>query len=127
MSPAITEADYGWAPDQVQVTLRSQGSGYVLDGTKLFVPDADGATHFLVAARSDGNVRFALVDATAPGVTHRRLPGLLDWQAEVVFTNVAVGPDNVLGDGASDSWVAFADVLDRDRVPTATDRHEVKR
>jgi alkylation response protein AidB-like acyl-CoA dehydrogenase len=117
LSPAITEVDYGWTPEQVRATLHRDGSDYVLEGTKVFVPDAAGATHLLVAARmkdgdGDGNVVFAVVDAASTGIARRRLPGLMDWQSEVVFSHVRLGPEYLLGTNLSDRWQAFSNSLE---------------
>jgi alkylation response protein AidB-like acyl-CoA dehydrogenase len=113
LSSAVTEADYGWAAANVQATLRRQGTDYVLDGTKIFVPDAAGATHFLVPARTaEDDVVFAVVDASSSGVTQRRLPGFMDWQSEVRFSGVELAPDAILGDASARSWAAFESALE---------------
>ena len=42
---ATTEPEYGWSPDNIQMPATKQGDGYVLNGTKLFVPDAGVAPY----------------------------------------------------------------------------------
>jgi alkylation response protein AidB-like acyl-CoA dehydrogenase len=114
LSPAITEADYGWDAAHIRATLRRDDNGYMLNGTKLFVPDAAGASHFLVPAVLDGEVVFAMVDATARGVAPRRLAGFTDWQSEVQFTDVELLPERLLASsgGPSGAWGAFDSALE---------------
>lgn len=113
LTPAITEADYGWEARHVRATLVRDGADYRLDGTKLFVPDAAGASHFLVPARlTGGQVVFAIVEASSPGLEHRRLPGLMDWQSEVIFSGVTVPLASVLGTEPHASWDQFTSALD---------------
>ncbi len=45
LSLAITEPHHGWRPETVQLRASRQGSAYTLNGTKLFVHDAQAATH----------------------------------------------------------------------------------
>lgn len=115
LSPAITEADYGWAPESIAATLHRDGDGFLLNGTKIFVPDAAGASHFLVAARSlEGDeVTFVVVDGGADGIAHRRLPGFMDWQSEVRFSDVRVPAASVLGgEGPGSSWERWSAALE---------------
>lgn len=89
----------------------ADGDGYVLDGTKLFVPYARAADHLLVAARVGGggdeettDVVLILVDAGADGVSSERL-GTIDsgHDCRVSFREVAVPAEAVLvlpGEGA---------------------------
>lgn len=105
---AVTETDYGWSPRHVQMAARRQGDGYALTGTKLFVQDAASATDLLVLARAeDGDgVSMLRVDAGAKGVSTRVLPGFLSGAAEVVFDDVRVGADDLIG-AAGGAWDGF--------------------
>ena len=115
---AYTEPDYSWSPGAVQLrAAATNGGGYALNGTKLFIPDANIADRILVAARTadgaeDGLGLFA-VDRAAPGVSVRVMDGWIGPKAcEVSFDNVSVGADDVLGD-PSGAWGAVEAAMDR--------------
>ena len=97
---ALTEAAYGWGPDGVHMRAHVSGGDYVLDGVKLFVHDAMGATHFIVAVRTgdDAALSLLLVDASAPGVSVRRLDGFTGSECVVRFEGVRVPVSAVLGE-----------------------------
>ncbi len=88
-----------------EVKATPTGDGFVLSGTKLFVPDAQIADLMVVAARTkeSGDKSFGislfLVDSKAAGVTTTLLKTMDQTrkQCEVVFHNVAVKRDQVLG------------------------------
>src|SRR4029077_16596583 len=67
-----------WDADGIQLAAKADGGGYVLSGTKLFVPDAHTADHLVVAGRTPGSsgtdgISLFLVDAKAPGITTTQL------------------------------------------------------
>ncbi len=99
---AITEERYGWEPRHVQATATPSASGFTLDGVKLHVPDADAATHFLVAARTSPEaVGFFIVGADAEGVVVRPLSGFSTGLGEIRLDGVSVGEDALLAQPAS--------------------------
>lgn len=116
---AFTEADYGWSPEKVQLQARRQNNGYVLDGTKLFVPDAQVADQILVIARTGpggaegkGLTAF-LIDSNSRGVEVRVLSGWLgDKMAEVSLKDIRVSPSSVVG-AVGEAWPALEKALDR--------------
>lgn len=101
---ALTEpsADYNAASIKTKATARNDG--YVINGTKLFVPDANVANYILCVARTkegknpkDGVAVF-LVDTKSPGVKCTLLKTLArDKQCEIIFDNVTVPKKNILG------------------------------
>lgn len=101
LAPAFDEGPRH-APDIVATRLRQSGSGWVLDGTKAFVPDGHSADRLLVSARVEDGARRALVlvERGAPGVAVERVV-MADSRnsANVRFTDVAVAADAVLGAG----------------------------
>ena len=108
---AVTESDYGWRPDRVHMSASLERGHYVLNGTKLFVHDARAATHLLCAVRtgpsSNGGSRgisVFIVDASAPRVSVRTLPGWMGQVDEVRFDNVQVPADAVLGGVEGGGW-----------------------
>ena len=104
LSVAVTEPQYGWIPDAVQLPASQEGDHYLLNGTKLFVHDAQAATHLLCAARtapphngSGSGITFFVVEANNPGVSIRTLPGWMSQVDEIQFDNARVPATNVLG------------------------------
>jgi hypothetical protein len=86
------------------VTARKDGAGYVLNGAKSVVIGAPFATHLIVTARTGGarrdtgGVSVFVVDKTAKGVVTRDYPTVDGGRAsEVIFENVAVGADALIG------------------------------
>ena len=102
--PAITDKASFWGPEAVEARLSKTPSGYILSCAKPFVFDAEGATDYLCAARTeDGKVVFVLVNAKSPGITVTPHVGFLVSVAEVRFDNVAVSSANLLGTSGA-SW-----------------------
>jgi len=116
LAVAIMDPSTSWGPQAVTLRPQRVGDRYRLDGIKLFVSDATAATHLIVAARTgDGpaDVSLLLVDARAPGVRTRRLPGFLSWQDEVRFDGVEVPAAALLGGRDNQGWAALERALAR--------------
>jgi alkylation response protein AidB-like acyl-CoA dehydrogenase len=116
LSVAITEPNTSWGPEGITLTPPRRGDHYRLDGTKLFVSDGTAATHLIVAIRTGngrGEVGLLLVDARAPGIRVRRLPGFLSWQCEVTFEGVEVPTAHLLGGRQSQGWILLERTLVR--------------
>jgi len=112
---AVTEPRYGWSPDHVVMPAERAGGPFVLNGTKLFVHDAASATDLLVLARTKAGISIFRVDANAPGVAVRVLPGFLSGVAELTFHDVRVPRDDLVGtEGAA--WADF-DAAMRTAIP----------
>jgi alkylation response protein AidB-like acyl-CoA dehydrogenase len=110
LAVAITEPNTSWGPQGVTLSPQRLDGRYRLDGTKLFVSDATSATEIVVAVRTGdapGGVSLLLVDAGAPGVRVRRLPGFLSWQCEVTFDGVEVDATHLLGGQEHEGWAAL--------------------
>ena len=104
MALALTEASGQYEAGDIAVRCAPSGDGYAINGVKMFVSDGQAAGSFIVAARSSDNpdpkdgVSLLIVDADTPGVTVTPLGVMgIDKQAEVVFDNVQVSADNLLG------------------------------
>ncbi len=111
LSVAVTEPNYGWRPETVQMRASLERGHYVLNGVKLFVYDAKAATHLVCAVRttpsSNGvsqGITVLIVDASAPGVAVRTLPGWMGQVDEVSFNRVQVPADAVLGGVEGRGW-----------------------
>ena len=114
---AYTEPDYSWSPSAVNLRATANNGGYTLNGTKLFIPDANVADRILVVGRTAGGAADGLglfaVDRAAPGVSVRVMDGWIGPKAcEVNFNNVSVSADDVIGDPAG-AWGAVEAAMDR--------------
>ena len=108
---ALTEPGYSWGPEGVHLRAAASNGDYVLDGVKLFVHDAIGATHFITAVRTgdDGALTLLVVDASAPGVSVRRLQGFTGSECVVRFEGVRVPASAALGEaGAAEAALTRA-------------------
>jgi alkylation response protein AidB-like acyl-CoA dehydrogenase len=101
---AITEPDWAWGIDGIQLKIERRGNSYGLNGTKLFVYDAITADYLITAVRTGDNptdIGFLMVDTSLPGVSIRRIEGFLTTECEVTFDNVDIPGDALLGGSAS--------------------------
>jgi alkylation response protein AidB-like acyl-CoA dehydrogenase len=87
------------------VKAEKSGDNYVINGTKLFVPDAHVADYILCVARTtDGankeeGITLFLVDSKAEGVRVELLKTMTGEKlCEVVFNNVSVPEKNIIGE-----------------------------
>src|ERR671915_2107092 len=111
--PAITDKAAYWGPEAVETRLTKLSDRYIMSGTKRFVFDAEAATSFLCAARSEeGKVVFLIVDAKSPGITITPHVGFFVSVAEVRFDRVIVSPSQLLGSSGS-SWATLQAALDK--------------
>ncbi|NQT48108.1 MAG: acyl-CoA/acyl-ACP dehydrogenase [Chloroflexi bacterium] len=110
MTLALTEPSARYEAASVQVKAVAEGDGYVIDGTKLFVNDANVADYMIVVARTtekanpEEGITLFIVDAKSPGISTfvlRTIAG--DKQCEVSFDKVKVPKANVLG-GVDQGW-----------------------
>lgn len=65
---AIAEKRGRWEASAITATARRETAGWVLDGTKYFVPDAGLADTLIVAAQAGDGLGFFAVAVDAPGV-----------------------------------------------------------
>ncbi len=104
---AFHEPGGGYDLSSIQTSVSLQGTGYVLSGTKLFVPDGHVADSILCVGRMKGSegpeegIVMFVVDAKSPGVTRTPLKTLArDKQCEVLFEQVEVPGKNLLREPA---------------------------
>ena len=95
---AYTETSGRVDASGIELEAARDGDGYVLSGTKAFVPDAHVADTIIVAARIDGDVALFVVDAAAPGVTVTQQPTMDTTRrlCEVCLESVKVSADAVM-------------------------------
>ena len=116
---ALTEESAAYDADSVTTKAVAQNDDYVINGTKLFVPDANIADYFLCVARTKEGVKaedgitIFLVDAKSPGIKCTLLKTLArDKQCEVVLNNVRVPKKNILGE-LDKGWPVVVDLLEK--------------
>lgn len=118
VSTALVEPSGSYDATGIQLAAVAQGSGYVLNGTKLFVEYANAARELICIARTqrdvsaEAGVSLFIVPADAPGVMIENLNVIGgDRQCEVVFNNVRIGNDRIVG-SLHQAWPSVAWWLD---------------
>jgi alkylation response protein AidB-like acyl-CoA dehydrogenase len=102
---ALTEASGKYEASAIKTKAIEDKNTYVINGTKLFIPDASVADYFLCVVRTDAKARkpedgisVFIVDAKSPGITTTVLKTIArDKQCEVIFKQVKVPKENILG------------------------------
>ncbi|MEE8384371.1 MAG: acyl-CoA dehydrogenase family protein [Dehalococcoidia bacterium] len=104
MTMALTEPSARWDAEGIQLAATREGSDFVLNGSKLFVPDAHVTDQMVVVARTsqgktpEEGITLFLVDSKSPGISISTLKTIAgDKQCEVSFANVTVPASSVLG------------------------------
>ena len=97
---------------QTRATLTSDGSHYVLNGTKMWITNAAFADLFTVFAKVEGeNFTAFLVERCWPGVSFGKEEHKLGMHGtstrRVILDNVAVPVENVIGDIGKGHYAAF--------------------
>ncbi len=97
---ALYEPDSGADPDFIRMKAQQKDDGYVLNGTKLFVPDAHTADFIVcVACSKEDAITIFLLDPQAEGITVSTLPVMDGTRrlSELEISNLFVGRESVLG------------------------------
>lgn len=101
---ALTEESARYSADGIQIKANQYGDEFVIQGTKLFVPDAHVSDFIICAARTketgicEDGITLFIVDRKSPGLSCNQLKTIAgDKQCEVIFDNVKVSPKNILG------------------------------
>ncbi|MBS1105778.1 MAG: acyl-CoA dehydrogenase domain protein [Deltaproteobacteria bacterium] len=118
-SLAWVEPRFDSDPFRPKTTARRDGSDYVLDGAKCFVPWIDGADPVLVVAAENGTPQAFLVPRNAAGLTaepERNMGVLALPTAELKLTGVRVPAAAKLG---GDNGADLRRVLNQGRVALA--------
>lgn len=94
---AITEPSGRWDSEGITMKAARDGDGFVLNGTKLFVPDAAVADYLHVVARDGHDLNTYIVARDQPGIQVTVLKTIAsDKQCEVVFKDVKVAASDVV-------------------------------
>jgi len=114
---ALTESSGVWEASAIETIAESDGSGFVLSGSKTFVSDGADAELLVVAARERGSegsdgISLFVVAGDAAGLERRPLPTMDQTrrQAEIVFREVHLDSDALLG-RQGQAWPALQDAL----------------
>jgi alkylation response protein AidB-like acyl-CoA dehydrogenase len=102
---AYTEPSARFDAEGVALEVKDDGNDLVLNGTKLFIRDANVADYFTVVGRRPGTkgedgVELVIVDAKSDGITQTQLKTIAsDKQSEVKFENVRAPKANIIPGG----------------------------
>ena len=114
---ALTEPSGRWDASAVTLSAKPSGGGWLLDGVKLFVPDAEAADYMVVAARTRGEgedgVSLFLVKGRPDGMTVASLKTLdmtRRW-SEVRFDGVKLDGASLMG-SPHNAWPRLKRSLD---------------
>ncbi|MFC1858641.1 acyl-CoA dehydrogenase family protein, partial [Thermodesulfobacteriota bacterium] len=112
---AIGEDGQGWSEDKIQMKTDKDGDSYVLNGEKVFVPYAEISDYIICCARmeSTNSLTLFLIPAKDEGITLVPLNTFsIDNYSKVVFNNVKVPRDNVIGESGC-GWEIIEKVLQK--------------
>jgi alkylation response protein AidB-like acyl-CoA dehydrogenase len=116
---AWTEPSARWDAAGVTCTAKEQKGGFVLNGTKLFVPDAHLADAIVVVARTgegkaEDGVSLILVPKTTRGVQVKLLPTMDQTRklCEITFQDATVPADALMGVKGK-AWPTLTRVVER--------------
>lgn len=117
---AIAERRGRWSADAVDCVAHRDGSSFVLDGTKLFVPDAGESDTLLVVALLDDSLGFFLLPGEMPGITVTAMKTIDQTRRLYAVTLEAVRLESacLLG-GRALAFGLLDDVIDRAKVALA--------
>lgn len=123
----LTEPGSGSDAMALATTAVRDGDGFVLNGTKLFITNAEIASQAIVFATVDKSIGHKgitafLIDKTTPGFSvgkkERKMGLLASDTCEVILENVQVDLEQVLGEVGEGYKVAFS-TLDAGRIGIA--------
>ena len=116
---ALTESSARYDADAIETKATTDNNAFILNGTKLFVPDAHIADYMLVVARTDEKskgeegITIFIVDAKSPGISYTVLKTIAnDNLCEVVFDKVSVPKENILGQ-LNQGWNEVQKIIQR--------------
>ena len=111
---ALTEPEATYVPSGVMTKAVADGSDYIIEGTKLFIPDAHVADYLVCVTRTgdkEDGITLFLVDAKSPGINYTQLKTMGgDKQSEVTFNKVKVPGKNMIGE-LHRGWTVIEKIL----------------
>jgi len=116
---ALTEPNARYSADGIQMKATEKGNDFILQGTKLFVPDAHISNYLVCAVRTkdsgtpEDGITLFLIDAKSRGISYNLLQTIAgDKQCEVFFDNVKVPAGNILGI-LNEGWPVLERILEK--------------
>ena len=99
MAVARYEEDGSYRASGIRLAAEESTKGYRLNGTKMFVTDANIADKLIVAANLAGSgVTLFLVETDDPGLSIKKMPTIgMDNTCEVILKDVQVRKDRIIG------------------------------
>jgi alkylation response protein AidB-like acyl-CoA dehydrogenase len=124
---ALTEVNAWYDAASIETTATAEGNDFLIEGTKLFVPDAHVADHLLCVARTEQSTNpeegltIFIVDASSPGLRYSALKTISGEKLfEVIFDRVKVARENVLGQSGK-GWEIVQRIIERGAVGKCCD------
>jgi len=125
----LTEPDVGSDSAAVKTSARLDDGVYFLNGTKRYITNAPRAGTFTVMARTNPEeskargVSAFIVDADSPGITlgakDKKMGQAGSHTCDVIFDNVKVPAENLIGGEEGKGFYTAMKVLDRGRLHIA--------
>lgn len=122
----LTEPDVGSDAAAVRTTAKRDGDHYILNGTKRFITNAPRAGAFTVMARTGtveergAGVSAFVVDADSPGISlgakDKKMGQKGAHTCDVIFSDVRVPAENLIGGKEGQGFKTAMKVLDRGRL-----------
>jgi alkylation response protein AidB-like acyl-CoA dehydrogenase len=119
MTLALTEPPARYTADAIAVKAVPRNGQYVINGTKLFVPDAHVSDYLICVARTkeaaspEDGITLFVIDMNSPGISVNLLNTIAgDKQCEVSFNNVTVTGEDVMGE-VDKGWPVIEMVMNR--------------
>jgi alkylation response protein AidB-like acyl-CoA dehydrogenase len=116
---ALTEANDLYSAEGIRTTAVQAGDEFILQGVKLFVPDAQVCDYLICPARTrtcavpEDGITLFLVETRNPNISYNSLITLAgDKQSEVKLEGVKVPAYNILGNLHA-GWSILEKVLDK--------------
>lgn len=115
---ALEEPDSRIAADAIQTKAVINEGNWVINGTKLFVPDAHLANYLLCIARTkdmiapEEGLTIFIVDAKGGGVSKTLLKTMADKLCEVTFDGAKVPEESMLGE-VNKGWSMVKQIMNR--------------
>jgi acyl-CoA dehydrogenase len=126
---ALTEPDAGSDAASLKTTAIRDGDHYVVNGTKRYITNAPHASLFTLMARTDPQVKGAagvsafVVDAKSPGISFGKIDQKMGQKGahtcDVIFDNVRVPAENLIGLKEGQGFKTAMKVLDKGRIHIA--------
>ena len=126
----LTEPDAGSDVQSLSTTARKDGEEYVLNGSKMFITNAENGNAFAVLAKTDTAAQPAyrgiscfVVEKPAVGFTVGRHLDKLGYRGiescELVFEDCRVGADNLVGETEGQGFRQVMSALETGRINVA--------